>query len=201
VNGGVVTAVSEGTATITATTEDGGFTASYALTVDAEETPDAYYPEPKTVEITGTNGGWHLSLYVSKEDLHSFNSVKAAWGFDITPITEMAVAAQTTGGYYTVDVINDISAGYTSVGNPNLVPVVTDNGDGSYHVTLEDSAIKTHTNSRNYWLFPINMNNFSIGTKFVLSNYYVDIGGAKKPICAIGGAFKEETCTVTQSTF
>lgn len=38
VSNGVVSAISEGTATITATTEDGGFTDNYVLTVEAKET-------------------------------------------------------------------------------------------------------------------------------------------------------------------
>ena len=54
---GVVTAVAEGTATITATTVDGGFTASCAVTVTAAATAEGYTVSMKDSSVTAAKGG------------------------------------------------------------------------------------------------------------------------------------------------
>ena len=54
VTNGVVTAIAKGNATITVTTEDGGYTASYALTVEAK-------PITNVIDTVGYTDGYRLS--------------------------------------------------------------------------------------------------------------------------------------------
>lgn len=68
---GVVTAKAEGTATITVTTEDGGKTATCAVEVKKEETPDVTVPstsltlhEPGIYEESGQKGGYDAALSI-----------------------------------------------------------------------------------------------------------------------------------------
>lgn len=56
VSGGVVTAVSAGSATITATTADGGFTAAYALTVEETTATEIVYSLPEPAVFDGSDG-------------------------------------------------------------------------------------------------------------------------------------------------
>lgn len=76
INNGVVTAIAEGTATITVTTEDGNKTATCEVTVKKEETPDVPVPEtglslhePGKYSEVAAKGGYNsaLSLFEGRE--------------------------------------------------------------------------------------------------------------------------------------
>ena len=64
---GVVTAKSQGSATITAKTNDGSYTATSKITVTATTTPD---PEPQTGKAA-----WTIMIYMCGADLESQNSL------------------------------------------------------------------------------------------------------------------------------
>lgn len=76
VNNGTITAVAIGSATITATTQDGGFTASYALTVEAPKRgnliPEIGYDDNKRIKVsTGlldTASGYVATGYIDLQD-------------------------------------------------------------------------------------------------------------------------------------
>ena len=198
VSGGVVQAVSVGNATITATTVDGGFTATYLLTVESAEGGNGgqiVYPT-KTAEVTGykTANEWHVSLYVTAEDLPSIDNETVTYGFVMKPISDFEVTSRnSTGGIYIVDKVNDLAAGFTSAVTSTLGhPTITDNQDGTYAVTI--SRVVNKSANKDYWLFPINLK-LAVGDKFALSDAYVKVGEQYYQICDIGGAFKEETCT------
>ena len=153
----------------------------------------------KNIEITWRKmASWHFSLYVEKEDLPSING-SVVWGIDFAPVTDFTFGDNTTGGCYTCDLVNDLSAGYDAVPNTaGVTPTVTDNGNGNYSVRYKECQNVNFVNNRNYWLFPLNMA-ATTGDEFVVSNYYVEVNGVRQRICAIGGAFKDETCVITDA--
>lgn len=158
--------------------------------------PDYTATAPKIMEITGakTSGSFHVSLYVTKEDLPEIQTT-AEWGFNIEPLTEFAVTTKTQSAVFTVDTVNDLSAGFTQTSGPNPTMTVEES-DGAYVVSLVRSS--SATADRAYWCFPANLN-LPIGAKFKLSDYYVRAAGVSYPVHAIGGAFAQETFTLTDA--
>lgn len=88
---GVVTAVAEGTATITATTVDGGFTASCAVTVTAAATAEGYTVSMKDSSVTAAKGGAaSVNVMVSghsDENITGYNDYDVYVTYDSTNLT------------------------------------------------------------------------------------------------------------------
>lgn len=163
----------------------------------AEITPTRNAVPEKTMEITGNKfDQWNLSLYVAKEDLPAISGVTTKWGVTIRPLTEGdAITVEAGGGVYTVDIESALLAGYTAVENCNSREVVT-HSDEVYSFEAEPQNPISHTIDRNYWCFAINLA-LPVGSKFIVSDYYVRIDGVNQNIHSIGGAFVEETFIIS----
>lgn len=163
----------------------------------ADMTVQPEYPA-KTVEVTGKwkDGEWHISLYATADSLPSITG-GVEFGVDITPLSGFTLTkANLTGGFYEVDIINDLLVGFKQVVS-GITPTLVDNGNGTYSVTLNYS-LSAWRNAREYWCFPLNLP-LAVGDKFTVSDAYIKVGELYYPICAIGGAFAEETCIVTDA--
>ena len=154
--------------------------------------------QAKTFEVTGAkfDNQWHISLYVTAEDLPSVNGETVTYGFTIEPISDFTVASKGTGGIYCVDTVNDLLAGYSEVSLSSKAATVTNNQDGTYMVSMNHNMNKAADKA--YWLFPVCMTQV-VGDKFTISNAYIKVGGAYYPIHTICGAFAEETATITDA--
>lgn len=154
VENGVVTPVSAGTATITVTTEDGGFTASSVITVIAA-VPDVVQVTGVTLDAatkTLTAGGQNVTLKatVSPADATNNNvvwtssnpAVAAVENGVVTPVSAgtATITVTTVDGGFTVSSLITVNAansdsgtstGNGNVGTPNQpekLPVVVDGG-------------------------------------------------------------------------
>jgi lysophospholipase L1-like esterase len=183
----------EGNSTITVTYKDK--TTTFIVAVSVME-------GNRLLEITGNSSfGFHLTNYVTAEELPVANG-ELVFGYDIEPIEGIDVF-QTIGSSgthpLTADKINDLIAGFTEhVGTSKLsgVVTITDNQNGIYSVSMTGS-FDNLTANRAYWVFPMMINCLRVGAKIKVINPYVKIGDTNYEVCAVGGAFKEESCIVT----
>ena len=131
VSDGVVKALTEGTTTITATTQDGGFTAKCAVTVKA---PDAGYTVKMPADTTAAIGSTvQIPVSVSNEDGKTgYNAFDISFTYDPT-ILELT---STTLPGVTVTVQN---------GKINVLGYGEDRGNGSVPFTLEFKTLKMET--------------------------------------------------------
>ena len=131
VSDGVVKALTEGTAIITATTQDGGFTAKCAVTVKA---PDAGYTVKMPADTTAAIGSTvQIPVSVSNEDGKTgYNAFDISFTYDPT-VLELA---STTLPGVTVTVQN---------GKINVLGYGEDRGNGSVPFTLEFKTMKMET--------------------------------------------------------
>lgn len=171
----------------------------YGATSGGDVTVQPEY-QAKNMEITGVwkDGEWHVSLYAAADALPSVGG-DVEFGVTLDRQTDFTLSsANPTGGFYMVDAINDLAAGFTPpTGTPSRSPTLVENGDGTYTITQNYSLEVTRA-ERNYWCFPLNLP-LEVGDKFTVSNAYIKVGGAYYPVCAIGGAFAEESCVVTDA--
>ena len=155
----------------------------------------------KTLTITSTNSHGqyvHLSQYFKNGEQFTLSSLpeNTTVNFEITiknASTTPTYAA--TGGIYSVDQINNLSAGYTAVCSDTLgVPTVTNNSDGSVTVGFSNISLRANalSNNRPYILFPILVNDVAVGDVFTLVDAHVEINGVKYYPDSIGGAFTTE---------
>ena len=131
VSDGVVKALTEGTAIITATTQDGGFTAKCAVSVKA---PDAGYTVKMPADTTAAIGSTvQIPVSVSNEDGKTgYNAFDISFTYDPT-VLELA---STTLPGVTVTVQN---------GKINVLGYGEDRGNGSVPFTLEFKTMKMET--------------------------------------------------------
>ena len=114
---GLITAVAPGTAIITVTTEDGGFSAQCTVTVQDNEPPyNGSYNYPVTVE-----SGDHGTVTLDKADQCVTGGERVTFG--IMP-----------DDAYKLDVLTIIDRSGNAVD-------VTDNGDGTFSFTMPESAV------------------------------------------------------------
>lgn len=128
VSGGVVKALAEGTATITATTQDGGFTASCTVTVTA---PFAGYTLKMPADTTTAIGGTvQIPVVISNEDGKTgYNAFDISFTYD--PGVLELVSTEISGVTVT-----------TENGKINVLGYGEDRAAGSVPFTLEFKAIK-----------------------------------------------------------
>lgn len=131
VSDGVVKALTEGTATITATTQDGGFSASCIVTVKA---PDAGYTVRMPADTTAAIGSTvQIPVSISNEDGRTgYNA------FDISFVYDPAV----------LELMSTTLPGATVTATPGRIHVLgygEDRGAGSVPFTLEFRALKMET--------------------------------------------------------
>ncbi|MCD8295724.1 MAG: Ig-like domain-containing protein [Clostridia bacterium] len=123
VKDGVVTAVAAGTATITVTTEDGGYTATLAVTVKQF----AVTASPETLELIAGGADGTVSVSVTAE-----NSTDETWGFNVEPADESVIEVTASDDGLSV---HAVSAG-------TAVITVYANGDSSKTATVEVTVIQ-----------------------------------------------------------
>ena len=128
VSGGVVKGLSSGTATITATTQDGGFTASCSVTVTA---PNAGYTVKMPADTTTVIGGTvQIPVVISNEDGKTgYNAFDISFTYD-TGVLEL-VSTEISGVTVT-----------TENGKINVLGYGEDRAAGSVPFTLEFKALK-----------------------------------------------------------
>lgn len=128
VSGGVVKALAEGTATITATTQDGGFTASCTVTVTA---PFAGYTVKMPADTTTAIGGLvRIPVVISNEDGKTgYNAFDISFTYD--PGVLELVSTEISGVTVT-----------TENGKINVLGYGEDRAAGSVPFTLEFKALK-----------------------------------------------------------
>ena len=128
VSGGVVKALAEGTATITATTQDGGFTASCTVTVTA---PFAGYTVKMPADTTTAIGGLvRIPVVISNEDGKTgYNAFDISFTYD----TNVLALTSTTLPGVTVTAKD---------GKINVLGYGEDRAAGSVPFTLEFKALK-----------------------------------------------------------
>lgn len=132
VNNGVVTAVSAGNATITATTEDGGFTATCAVTVSD---PEVFYPEGTFMgDATVLGNNWKIIIALGNQSnglvaIRLANTDAQATGVTFNSSTN-EVSITTTGSYssYTFGTVS----GTYDPSNDRIVNISCDGTIGSY---------------------------------------------------------------------
>lgn len=131
VSGGVVKALAEGTATITATTQDGGFTASCTVTVTA---PFAGYTVKMPADTTTAIGGLvRIPVVISNEDGKTgYNAFDISFTYD----TNVLALTSTTLPGMTVTAED---------GKINILGYGEDRTAGSVPFTLEFKALKLET--------------------------------------------------------
>lgn len=153
------------------------------------------------MEITGFQfeNQYHISLYVTADDLPAITNESPMFGFTMKPLTDFVPNCIRTGGMYMVAKVNDLSAGYTDVpyDNHDAIANIVNNGDGTYSVTMVQNVV-SHNADRAFWCFPINMS-LVVGNKFNITNAFVYVGDKQYPIHAIGGAFVGETFTTDKT--
>lgn len=128
VSGGVVKGLSSGTATITATTQDGGFTASCTVTVTA---PNAGYTVKMPADTTTVIGGTvQIPVVISNEDGKTgYNAFDISFTYD--PGVLELVSTEISGVTVT-----------TENGKINVMGYGEDRAAGSVPFTLEFKALK-----------------------------------------------------------
>ena len=128
VSGGVVKGLSSGTATITATTQDGGFTASCTVTVTA---PNAGYTVKMPTDTTTVIGGTvQIPVVISNEDGKTgYNAFDISFTYD--PGVLELVSTEISGVTVT-----------TENGKINVLGYGEDRAAGSVPFTLEFKALK-----------------------------------------------------------
>lgn len=128
VSGGVVKGLSSGTATITATTQDGGFTASCTVTVTA---PNAGYTVKIPADTTTVIGGTvQIPVVISNEDGKTgYNAFDISFTYD--PGVLELVSTEISGVTVT-----------TENGKINVLGYGEDRAAGSVPFTLEFKALK-----------------------------------------------------------
>lgn len=128
VSGGVVKGLSSGTATITATTQDGGFTASCTVTVTA---PNAGYTVKMPADTTTVIGGTvQIPVVISNEDGKTgYNAFDISFTYD--PGVLELVSTEISGVTVT-----------TENGKINVLGYGEDRAAGSVPFTLEFKALK-----------------------------------------------------------
>lgn len=128
VSGGVVKGLSSGTATITATTQDGGFTASCTVTVTA---PNAGYTVKMPTDTTAAIGGTvQIPVVISNEDGKTgYNAFDISFTYDTT-VLEL-VSTKISGVTVTAE-----------DGKINVLGYGEDRTAGSVPFTLEFKALK-----------------------------------------------------------
>lgn len=147
VSNGVVTALKAGTAVITATTADGGYTASCTVTVTAKPIDDNA-PKIKISEVKAKPGN-EVDVTIELENNTGFASMGIEIGYnsDIMTLTKVTSNSSVGGTFtpaqaYTVNPFNmgwDSAANITYNGNlATLTFKIADNAaDGIYPITLD----------------------------------------------------------------
>ena len=166
---GAVTPVAAGTATITATTHDGNFTDSSAVTVAAQDTVTSptittqpanqtvTAPATATFTVAADNGGGTLSYkwQIASAESDSFTNISSATD---ASYTTPATTANMSGTQYRVVVTN--SAG----GVTSSVVTLSVNAAGTYDITSGDTSVSRNGATVNFTTLPTN-----VGTGFNVS--------------------------------
>ncbi len=152
---GTVTAISEGSVTITATTDDGGYTASAAVIVEPADTLECDFGTPLDTPLPSINSTFNY-VYVSDNgpDLSNLSDFTINWDLDNNGLWQLSI--NTTDGqpaYW-----NDLStnATYTfSSSSPTLTLSETgfDGLDGTYYVATDDDNFVMVEESGLYYIY------------------------------------------------
>lgn len=148
---GVVTAVAEGTATITATTTDGSFTANCTVTVTAAATADGYTVSMEVPSVTAAKGGAaSVNVMVSghsDENITGYNDYDVYVTYDSANLTfnKDASSAADTGA--TIDETETGTIRITGHGDKKEFSTAvatlnfTANASGAHNVTITSAKV------------------------------------------------------------
>jgi len=128
-NIGLVSAISEGTSTITVTTNDGGYTANSAITVN-----------PQTVSVTG------VSISQNSLDLNTGETYQLS--ATITPSNATDQSVTWSVGNASVATVN--SSGLVSAVSAGTTTITVTTNDGGYAATSEVTVISNNTIASTY---------------------------------------------------
>lgn len=179
VTGGVVSAISEGTATITATTEDGNFTASYALTVDAKEVVGGINVSA-TIKQVEKGSSTHIGFLV-EGPVGTAATIRLEC--DVDNISKVQTGVNSPFTYETIEKFNAASWKSTGTSCP-----ITINGN---HV----SASVTYTSQAPYWVMFVPFDATSVPFTVNFSNVVVYIDDVPKTIQAVGTFYNNSNGT------
>lgn len=195
VSGGVVVAVSGGTATITATTVDGGFTAEYALTIDAESGEgDSTGFVGKTVKMTGyaqNNLFAFTAIANIDDDAKQGNTVefRVSGANAQNLVTHTAEWMQLFG-----DDTGVCSNGKYTNALSDGTPVTATISESNELSAVATYSINTEPTSPNMKVaISLKAIDPAQSSQFTIEQISVVVNGVEKPIIAIGGFFNGET--------
>ncbi|WP_238358151.1 S-layer homology domain-containing protein [Cohnella zeiphila] len=134
---GVVTPVSAGTATITVTTQDGGYTASSTLTVSPASAPVTVPGAPMNVTATAGNGQATVTFMAPDDNggstITRYVVTATPGGQTATGTSSPIVVTGLTNGTtytFTVKAFNLAGGGAVSAASPAVTPVTPSSGGG-----------------------------------------------------------------------
>lgn len=148
---GVVTAVAEGTATITATTADGSFTASCTVTVTAAATAEGYTVSMKDSSVTAAKGGVasvnvmvsghsdeNITGYNDYDVYVTYDSANLTFNKDASSAADTGATIEETGtGTIRITGHGDKKEFTTAVATLNF----TANASGAHNVTITSAKV------------------------------------------------------------
>ncbi len=137
---GLVTAISEGSTSVIVTTEDGSFTASATITVEAIDTTGCNFETPSASPLPTVNATYKY-VYVSGNgpDLSNMTNFTINWDLDNNGLWQLSMNTSDGNPNWWNDLKSDASQTFSSA-SPTLTLSETgfDGLDATYYVALDD---------------------------------------------------------------